>query len=351
MPPIVGCTNRLDVYRGERFRRSEFNTCRKIASKVWCKAGTQVFGVLLLAVRGARHRETAMWPRVATRRPMAIMSRAQWCAAARSLPTCAVDSALIEWRTVSPCTDTARAASFGFGWHGWPVVDRPFAGGIICCRPMTGRGLWPTVSRCFSTVGSGMSDKRVSVVEHLESGVTFGPVSVHPVKNVARKRSSAIGGSLIAAVAVLGACGASNSSRDASTSSVDVAVIAAWKASLYAYDSAARTSNPNSPGLAATHVEPELTSAEKNLALERSDKAIATGNDHVLRVRVVSLSGKTASVAACVNGREIFVNEATRQPVPGVLGQAGIEGSNATMLLTPEGWKLERQTVTEGRCS
>jgi hypothetical protein len=174
--------------------------------------------------------------------------------------------------------------------------------------------------------------------------------SMMRVKCVTRTRTLVIGGSLIAVVTVLGACGSSNTSADRLNRSVDGAVIAGWKAALNAYDTAARSSDPNSPALVATHVEPELSIAEKSLALERYNNAIATGSDRVLRARVVSLSDKSATVAACVNGGEIFVDASTRQPVPGVLGQAGIEGSNATMLLTPGGWKLERQTVREGRC-
>jgi hypothetical protein len=97
-------------------------------------------------------------------------------------------------------------------------------------------------------------------------------------------------------------------------------------------------------------VQPELGIAEENLATERTEDAIAIGEDHVIRVKVTGVSRRTASIVACVDGGEIFVNAMTRQPIPGGLGQPGIEGSKAVMLLTPAGWKLETQEVTVGRC-
>lgn len=151
----------------------------------------------------------------------------------------------------------------------------------------------------------------------------------------------------LAAAGVLGGCG---SNGDGPNGSVDAAVIAGWKAALNAADTAARTSDPNSPGLAMTFVQPELGIAKKNLANARSGNAVAVGSDRVIRVRVMDVSGNEAKVAACVDGGEIFIDALTRKPVPGVLGEAGLEGSNATMVLRPSGWKIEQQAVNQGRC-
>jgi hypothetical protein len=149
---------------------------------------------------------------------------------------------------------------------------------------------------------------------------------------------------------LLSSCGSSGS-PNRSNSSTDAAIIAGWKAALNAFDMAARTSDPNSPGLLATHAEPELGIVQRNLALAHAHGEVAIGLDRVMNVKVLSINEKIARLKACVDDGEVFIDRATNKAVPGPLGQTALERSYATMVLTRTGWKLEQQSVSEGRCS
>jgi len=162
-------------------------------------------------------------------------------------------------------------------------------------------------------------------------------------------RWSAVGGCLVLVATLFSAC-STGASGDAPNSATDAAVIAGWKAALNAVDSAARTANAKSPALEATHVQPQLGVVETNLEKEHAADEVATGADRVLSVNVTRLEGTQASIVACVNGDEIVIDAGTHQPAPGLLGQTGFEEIVATMLKTVGTWKVERQSVTEGRC-
>ncbi|MHB1502687.1 MAG: hypothetical protein ACYCTL_01315 [Acidimicrobiales bacterium] len=173
---------------------------------------------------------------------------------------------------------------------------------------------------------------------------------------------------LCAAGAVMAGCGAggaragaaaapaSTSARaairagDPGRSSEQGAILSAWRAALSAIDTAARTADWRSAAIRATHVMPQLGIVEHNLLAMHLDGEVATGHDRLLWARVVSIDGTTAEVVGCVSGDEIGVFAATGRPVPGIAGEAGKAGITSTMLLTSSGWKLERQSGTEGTC-
>jgi len=123
----------------------------------------------------------------------------------------------------------------------------------------------------------------------------------------------------------------------------DAAILAGWKAAHEALDAAARTMDWSSPALAATHVQPQRGIVVRNLWLEHWAHYISIGHDSIVWSEVRSESAHTAKVVACVNEDEITVYAATRKPVPGVLGESGYGGFDATMIQTPTGWKLEDQ--------
>jgi hypothetical protein len=165
-----------------------------------------------------------------------------------------------------------------------------------------------------------------------------------------RGRWSAVGGCLALVVVLLGACGSSTSS-DASTRSVDAAVIAGWKAALKAFDAAERTANWKSSALNAAYVEPQLGIVRANLLAEGVSHEVARGQDRVVNVKVVVVTNRRASLVSCVYGNEIITDSSTGRPVSGILGQGGPEEFRSTMVLAGSVWKLEAQTVTEGACA
>jgi hypothetical protein len=133
-------------------------------------------------------------------------------------------------------------------------------------------------------------------------------------------------------------------------SSRDSAIIAGWRAAFEAFDVAARTEDWTSPALAATVVQPQLGIETGNLRLEYEAGYISVGHDTVLRVNVAKSRGLVATVVACTEGKEIVVFASTHQPVPGELGEVGLEGFTSIMVDTPSGWKVEQNEMTENTC-
>jgi hypothetical protein len=167
--------------------------------------------------------------------------------------------------------------------------------------------------------------------------------TLRPVGGRGRMGGAGIG---LCALALLGVgCGSSTSSA-----ATDAAVIAGWKAAFRAVDSASLTANANSPALPATFVQPELGIVKHNLSAERAAHTVATGRDTVLWAHVIYHVGNQASIRACIRGQEIVVDANTRQPVSGSLGQRGIEGVAATLILEMSEWKVQRQSVKQGHC-
>jgi hypothetical protein len=155
---------------------------------------------------------------------------------------------------------------------------------------------------------------------------------------------------LVSAGYLLAACDSGTNSSEFSNPN-DAAVIAGWKAALNAADTAALTANAADPDLETTHTQPELGIVQMNLKAERAAGAVAIGHDRVLDVRVIRVVDKRASIAACVEGNEIVIFALTRKPVPGPLGETGLEGIDSTLVDSTTGWKVEHQSVSQGRCS
>src|SRR5579872_3848765 len=103
------------------------------------------------------------------------------------------------------------------------------------------------------------------------------------------------------------------------------AVLVAWRAALDAFDTAARSADWDSPALRATHVQPQLLAATDSLLAERMSGETSVGLTWVVRAAVERVHGPQAWVLACVDDGQIDVVAATGRPVPGPLGQAGLE--------------------------
>jgi hypothetical protein len=130
----------------------------------------------------------------------------------------------------------------------------------------------------------------------------------------------------------------------------DGAITTGWRAAFDALDTAARNMDWENPALAATFAPPELGIATHNLWLEYGAGYIAVGQDSVLRVNVVRSSTEKATVVACIDGNEIVVYSSTHEPVPGELGEAGLEGFTSDMINTPSGWKIDHSDMLQGSC-
>ena len=128
-------------------------------------------------------------------------------------------------------------------------------------------------------------------------------------------------------------------------------VVAAWIAAQQAFDSAALSADPSTPGLAATTVPPQIDASRSLLeqmseADERAEGVVRFGNPHV-----VSAQATLAEVRSCVHDAEIVVSATSGVPVAGVLGEVDYELFESTMESTPSGWKLMTQTVGAGACT
>lgn len=151
----------------------------------------------------------------------------------------------------------------------------------------------------------------------------------------------------------LAACGGSGASTTttASTSPTTGAIAKAWFAAQRAFDTAAMTSDAQSPMLAATMISPQLDHVRENLASFASRGYGARGPTYFGKPRVRDQHASQANVVACVHGEEIEIDMRTGKPVPGVLGKSAYELVNSVMRRTPSGWKLANQTVVVGGCS
>lgn len=131
---------------------------------------------------------------------------------------------------------------------------------------------------------------------------------------------------------------------------VEEAVAAGWKAAIEADDEAERTSDPQAPMLAATHVQPQLGRLVANLETYRLNGWIGVGSDKVLHVTVSDVGNGRADVTGCINGNEIEVSTSDGRPAPGFPGEKGPVTFHALMVRTAAGWEIAQQTATEGPC-
>jgi hypothetical protein len=152
------------------------------------------------------------------------------------------------------------------------------------------------------------------------------------------------------------ACGGGSSTKSSAPTTTTTnpqiaAVLTAWRAAQQAFYQAARSPDPNSPGIAATFAPPELDVVRQNLqALHGQGVVISAPTPDFSRAQVASLSGSQATVRACINGTAPEVFAATGKPVPGPAGQTGPETVQSTVVNTPYGWRVSQQAVTVGPC-
>jgi hypothetical protein len=134
------------------------------------------------------------------------------------------------------------------------------------------------------------------------------------------------------------------------TTPVEGQIITAWFAAERAFQQAARTSDPNSPGLLATTVSPVLDNVRANLAHLRADGDVARGTVDFGQPRITASGSSGVEVVSCMDGRDIEVSIATGKPVPGVLGTPMKEVVSSVMKSTSTGWKLADQSVVTEAC-
>jgi hypothetical protein len=169
--------------------------------------------------------------------------------------------------------------------------------------------------------------------------------------------------SLAAAALLLAACGGGAASSTATTvrakptgstspSTTDPAtaeVLAAYRASWRAFESAATDANPEDPALAATMIDPQLQGVKANLLADQRQGIIGRGT-FTLHPKVVALSATTATVVDCAYSTAVLVYAATGKPVPPVTPPEN-DGVRSALVLTGGTWKVYKQTVTDGTCA
>jgi hypothetical protein len=127
-------------------------------------------------------------------------------------------------------------------------------------------------------------------------------------------------------------------------------VVSAWLSAEQSFDSAALTSDPDAPDLAATTIDPQLSSTRSLLSGMRAAGQIARGPVHFGAPTVTVLKDGRATVRACVFDQEIVESATSGRPAPGIPGQVDFELFTSTMALTSSGWKLLGQRVGVAQC-
>lgn len=165
---------------------------------------------------------------------------------------------------------------------------------------------------------------------------------------------------LAVCAAVLSACGGGTSKAEphssttssapaSTTSSADAAVLSAYRAAWAAFLNAARGANPADPALAATMTGPQLQGVKANLLADQRQGIVGRGS-FTLHPKVVSITGPTATVVDCVYSTAELVYKVTGKPVPPVTPPEN-DGVRATLVLAGGTWKVDKQTVTDGKCA
>jgi hypothetical protein len=127
-------------------------------------------------------------------------------------------------------------------------------------------------------------------------------------------------------------------------------IVAAWLSAEQAFATAALTSDPTEPDLAATTVDPQLTWTQSLLARMRAAGQIARGPIHYGPPSVTLVGADEATVQSCADDAEIVVSASTGSPAPGVPGQVDFELFDSTMELSGGEWRLVTQRVGVGQC-
>ena len=160
----------------------------------------------------------------------------------------------------------------------------------------------------------------------------------------------------IALALLLSGCGSSNGATASSTtlattatSSEAAAVVAGYRAAWHAFEDALDNANPNDPLLASTMVDPQLQGVKANLLADQRQGIVGRGPTTV-HPKVVSLSTARATIVDCVHSATELVYASSGTPVPPVTPPEN-DGVSATMVLSNGVWKLEKQTVSDGKCA
>jgi hypothetical protein len=132
-------------------------------------------------------------------------------------------------------------------------------------------------------------------------------------------------------------------------SSEAAAVLSAYRAAWHAFEHALADANPSDPLLTATMVDPQLQGVKANLLADQRQGIVGRGPT-TLHPKVTALSSTTATVLDCVHSATELIYQSTGKPVPPVTPPEN-DGVTATMVLTSGTWKLEKQTVTDGKCA
>ncbi len=140
------------------------------------------------------------------------------------------------------------------------------------------------------------------------------------------------------------------SDRMSGRSDVSDQIVAAWLSAEQAFDTAALTSDPSEPDLAATTVDPQLTWTRSLLARMRAAGQIARGQIQYGPPSVALVGRDEATVQSCADDAEIVVSAITGSPAPGVPGQVDFELFDSTMELSGGEWRLVTQRVGVGQC-
>jgi hypothetical protein len=127
------------------------------------------------------------------------------------------------------------------------------------------------------------------------------------------------------------------------------AVVAAYRASWSAFEHALADANPSDPALAATMVDPQLQGVKANLVADQRQGIVGRGT-FTLHPKITALSTASASIVDCAYSTAELVYESTGKPVPPVTPPEN-DGVSSTLTLTAGTWKVERQTVTDGKCA
>ena len=168
---------------------------------------------------------------------------------------------------------------------------------------------------------------------------------------------------LAAAALLLAACGggpasstattvrakAAKSTPSSTTDPASTAVLAAYRAGWRAFEQALAIANPADPALAATMVDPQLQGVKVNLLADQRQGMVGRGT-FTLHPKIVSISATTATVVDCAFSTAALVFVSTGKPVPPVTPPEN-DGVRATLVLTGGTWKIDKQTVTDGKCA
>lgn len=177
---------------------------------------------------------------------------------------------------------------------------------------------------------------------------------------VATMVCAAVAGSVLASCGGSGNRDAASSAttstrRHATTSTTNTtdparaAVLQGYRAAWAAFEEAAADADPESPGLAATMVDPQLQSVRANLLADRRQGIVGRGT-FTLHPKVTALSATSATVVDCAYSTAVLVYATTGKQVPPITRPEN-DGVAATLVLSGGTWKVSKQTVTDGKCA